>query len=1580
MTVRHFLFFHKDHPLNVSGCNSGAENATLWLAKTLAARGASVVVAGIIPEGTHQKDNVQFLDLGRTFDTRIAFDFMEAKGKHFHLISACRALPILESRHNPLCLSRGFIAHDPSSGAAGITPVILSDAADYMVCVSQAQKNLFVESGAKAEKIIVIPNGADLELFKKTDISNRDLNRFVFVGALVPHKGIDILLQAIYNVSQEFPDVKLDVYGSSALWGEKSFVDEANVEAQVPQIKFHGAVSQKQIAAAFGSAAACIIPSRWFDSFPLTAVESLVTGCPVIAFDVGGIREAVQNDVNGILIPEVSEASLTSALRSVLSNKSTLTRYSEYAAEYDRKKFTWDNTARQLENVIDSLNKDTNTQNAAVTKSKESKVGVVTTWNQACGLATYASFMTSEYPENSCVILAEETDRLTGEDGDNVIRCWNRKSSDYEKLKTAIEKHDISIIHLNCHARFFQYPSFSEFIDWCHARNAVVVATMHSVFTLENALQSLLPKLDKIFVHCKENIFEAVANGADPDKVFVVNHGVVERTPLTDEQKQSIRQSLNISTTEKLITCFGFVQPHKGMDVLIQTIGHLRGVGVEAKGLICGMPNPDAADSVKYQDILKQYALDSGVSEYVIFLDRFVSEEEVANFLGASDVVIMNYQSKHFEASGACSLAIGANVPVVTSIAPTFNSFDDAVFRGTSGFQIPIVIHEIVTNPKLNKALKDKAKQFTARNNWSVISKDLINHYKDLGWSLSDNKEKKMEVNKNRSLKVLLHNRPNTFTQRGGDTVVIEKLLDGLKGQPVDVTIDLEAKVDPKGYDIVHIFNFALPDMVRFYAERAKKANVPYVVTTLLEDVPNFHYQSHFIASQLLEYVAKGQIANWYNQNKSDYRKIESAPAFDNKWAAMNAAALFPNGATEAETLKRTYGSNINTVVVPLGSELKATGSKEEWVKEFGFSDFVLCVGRLETRKNQLMLLKALENDDITVVLAGGGFSYQADYEAAVKGFKRKGKTIVLPKLSDKQLANAYAAAKVHALPSWYELPGLVSLEAAHYGCNIVATRNGTSADYLGDDAFYCDPGDADSIRSAVLAAFYAPRQTNLKEKVMNYSWKEMADKTMAAYQGIANIAVSTVQPEQQMAASPSVNSSIPVVEAAIDEGDAIKFQESMERGEIMAADHKFEEAIDAFSEAYRYGRPTARLLRAHGATLLASGKHAEAKNYFERAVAIDSNDAKSWCGLGMCAAFAGDREEAYKCQVQSLKINPENTVSILQLMECSYFLNRYTDLERILRDYIAAHPNDSEMEFCLAGCLYKAGNHAEATAINNKLLAANAAHAGAVVLAEQLAKAKESIQIEVERTPQPKSDLSSINGKFLPFDQEILEVEECKRKNEFDNALSRIAKLMTETGLVPSQIETIQCLKAEVLVLTDKFVEAESIYNEVLAKNSSNARALCGKGALAAAGGNWSIAKANFQDALNNRPEYDVALSGLGLCAAQNSDYETAWNFYTRSLNSNGENVRALLGIIEMGYALKRLPEVETAIKRYLDSHPADLNFMYSLAGCCFAQGKVQEAIDAVNTITLFEPTHKNALELKSMIDRQLQNSSTTV
>src|SRR5690606_32882033 len=107
---------------------------------------------------------------------------------------------------------------------------------------------------------------------------------------------------------------------------------------------------------------------------------------------------------------------------------------------------------------------------------------------------------------------------------------------------------------------------------------------------------------------------------------------------------------------------------------------------------------------------------------------------------------------------------------------------------------------------------------------------------------------------------------------------------------------------------------------------------------------------------------------------------------------------------------------------------------------------------------NQRMLLKALEDTDHTVVFATSGMTYEPEYVVAVKNFRRKGKTLFFPMLDKEMLASCFAAARVHALPSWYELPGLVHLEAAQQGTPCVVTDFGTSRDYLGDDAFYCRP------------------------------------------------------------------------------------------------------------------------------------------------------------------------------------------------------------------------------------------------------------------------------------------------------------------------------------------------------------------------------------------------------------------------------------------------------------------------------------------------------------------------------------------
>jgi tetratricopeptide (TPR) repeat protein len=146
------------------------------------------------------------------------------------------------------------------------------------------------------------------------------------------------------------------------------------------------------------------------------------------------------------------------------------------------------------------------------------------------------------------------------------------------------------------------------------------------------------------------------------------------------------------------------------------------------------------------------------------------------------------------------------------------------------------------------------------------------------------------------------------------------------------------------------------------------------------------------------------------------------------------------------------------------------------------------------------MLLKALEEEDVPVVFATSGFTYQGAYAELCQRFKRKGKTIFLGRLSDEMLVSAYKAAKVHALPSFYELPGMVSIEAAHYDCNVMTSPWGTVKDYLDDYPYYAEPDDPYSIRKAVLNALNDPVKPGLKEHVKRFTWERTADNLLKIY------------------------------------------------------------------------------------------------------------------------------------------------------------------------------------------------------------------------------------------------------------------------------------------------------------------------------------------------------------------------------------------------------------------------------------------------------------------------------------------------
>jgi len=695
MAVATFLIVHKDHQIDLHGVNSGAETATLWLARTLVKRGDRVVLAAQLKNGSELWNGIECWDLGEQYDIVSALKKAADLGD-FNLICACRVLPAMLAKDLKNCRAKILFAHDPSAGAMGIKAALLHHVVDSAVCVSQAQKDLFIKEGAREEIFTVIPNGADLNVFHPRADVRRDPNRIVFAGALVIDKGIDLLINAFQIVKSQNKAAYLDIYGSSQMWGREPLFDPRAVEASVPGIKFHGGVSQAQVAEAFSGAALAAIPSRWFDSFPLTAVEAQACGAPVVAFDVGGVKEAFVPGTTGILVANVNEQELANAMLSLLGNSDRISKMSQAAQQLVQERFTWDK-------VVDSLHKicsDVCSQSGVVS----GRLGLLSTWNQRCGLATYANFLFGKRPQDSMVIFSEEGVELTNQDRSNVKRCWTRSSHDFSDLVTQIQKSKITALHLNLHsATFFDHTDkFVAALKSVRDSGVRLILQLHSTFTSNPGLVELLSISDLIIVHSSQNRLQVLANGAIPDRVVVLPHGVTVRDEI-GISKETLRSELDMPSDSPVLLAFGFIQPHKGMEGILEAVYHCRQRGIPLTGWIVGSPNQSDPGSREYADQLVQLAEKLGITQYIKFVSTYVSDDQVQNYLAAADLVLMNYRSQHYEASGACSLAIGAGAVVLTSMAPPFLAFEDAVWHITSGYPVHLSV-ELLLRRRLAQA------------------------------------------------------------------------------------------------------------------------------------------------------------------------------------------------------------------------------------------------------------------------------------------------------------------------------------------------------------------------------------------------------------------------------------------------------------------------------------------------------------------------------------------------------------------------------------------------------------------------------------------------------------------------------------------------------------------------------------------------------------------------------------------------------------------------------------------------------------------------------------------------------------
>lgn len=353
-------------------------------------------------------------------------------------------------------------------------------------------------------------------------------------------------------------------------------------------------------------------------------------------------------------------------------------------------------------------------------------------------------------------------------------------------------------------------------------------------------------------------------------------------------------------------------------------------------------------------------------------------------------------------------------------------------------------------------------------------------------------------------MRILFMNRPDWDQNPGGDTVVTKEYMRILTGMGIETVFSCDPDTDMGRFDIIHIINLTMTGSTEKLAQSASRQQKPFVVTTLQEDFPKFRSKVHFAANRLTAYVKSGQNPETLKHFSDAIHHVPPSTHLTSPFAALTANRLLACGEHEASLLHQMFPrSSVSVVKFGTAKQIHSDVSGELFTSAFNVKDFVLCVGRVEPRKNQLMLLVALEQDPVPIVFVDGTTTYSPSYKSACMEFKRRGKTIFTGTLSDELLVSAYMSAKVHCLPSFYELPGLVSLEAARYGCKVTASRWGTLPDYLGNTIRYFEPDDCNNLRSSLLDTIESDSHPELMPLAKSFTWEKSASDVVSIYSDI---------------------------------------------------------------------------------------------------------------------------------------------------------------------------------------------------------------------------------------------------------------------------------------------------------------------------------------------------------------------------------------------------------------------------------------------------------------------------------------------
>jgi glycosyltransferase involved in cell wall biosynthesis len=225
--------------------------------------------------------------------------------------------------------------------------------ADHIFCLNQEDlEYLTTRFGRSRDDITRIFPGVDPIYASAAAYRDyRRASRMVFAGSWLPRKGTHDLIASFATLRQRYPQLELHVLGSGV--ADEVVLSAFPLESRAA-VKCVHAVNDSAAAAAYADADIYVLPSR-FEGTPLTLIEAMASGLPIVTTATSGMRDVIRDDENGRLVPPYSTGAIVQTVAALIEDAAQRERLGLTARDEVLTKYSWDQVAAPVWAIYERL-------------------------------------------------------------------------------------------------------------------------------------------------------------------------------------------------------------------------------------------------------------------------------------------------------------------------------------------------------------------------------------------------------------------------------------------------------------------------------------------------------------------------------------------------------------------------------------------------------------------------------------------------------------------------------------------------------------------------------------------------------------------------------------------------------------------------------------------------------------------------------------------------------------------------------------------------------------------------------------------------------------------------------------------------------------------------------------------------------------------------------------------------------------------------------------------------------------------------------------------------------------------------